>query len=199
MCLFFKNVTYSFCVTHIADLRLKFKHKICYKKKYNFLNLKHTPSYALCTRLIKRGNLIQIYKLINKFFYNELLFKKFSKISILSNFLFFYNKYYSFRDLNRVLYWKYTQLNCMFSHKAKFFKKKKQYATKLLFVTNQKRLLLCINFLKCLILLNVKRRKKNLTMNLFSPLFNYITVDKNNLVTKIKYRIYRQKLMQLQI
>jgi len=86
----------------------------------------------------------------------------------------------------------------MFSHKAKFFKKKKQYSTKLIFVTNQKRLLLAINFLKCLILLNVKRRKKNLTTNLFNPLYNYITIDKNNLVEKVKYRIYRQKLMQLQ-
>lgn len=192
------KLSYRFCITHIAELRSNFKHKICYKKKYNFLNLKHTPSYALSTRLIKRGNVIKIYKILNNFFYNELLRKKFSKISLLSNFLFFYNKYYSFRDINRVLYWKYSQLNCMFSHKAKFFKKKKQYSTKLIFVTNQKRLLLAINFLKCLILLNVKRRKKNLTTNLFNPLFNYITVDKNNLVEKVKYRIYRQKLMQLQ-
>lgn len=196
---FCKNITYHLCVAHIADLRSQFKHKICYKRKYQFLNLKHTPSYALCTRLRKRENTLQIYKLLNKFFYQELLRRRFYSIPLASNFLFFFNKYYSFRDINRVLHWKYTQLNCMFNHKVRFFKKKKSYATKLIFVTGNKRIVSCINFLKCLILLNVQRKKKNLTTDLFTPLYNYITVDKNSSVMKVKYRIYKQKLMQLQV
>ena len=77
-------------------------------------------------------------------------------------------------------------------------KKQKQQPLKLLFITGIKRTLLCINFLKYIILLRSKRKKKNLTLSLFSPLFNYITEDKNNAVLRVKYRIYKHKLMQLQ-
>lgn len=69
---------------------------------------------------------------------------------------------------------------------------------KLIFIKGVKRLLLCINFLKYLILLNCKRKKQNMNYNLFLPLFNYLTNDKNNLVLKVKYRLYKQKLIKLQ-
>lgn len=92
-----------FCVSDIAEMRDAFKHKMCYKKKYHFLDLKHTPSGALANRLMKRGNFLKVYKTLKKFYYKDMLRVSFNKIPSLSNFLFFYNKYNSFRDLDRVL------------------------------------------------------------------------------------------------
>ena len=85
-------------------MRKKFNHKICYKKKYNFLNLKNTPTYSLSTRLMKRGNFLKTYKLLKKFYNIFFLHLNFLKIPISSNFMFFYKKHYSFRDLDRVLF-----------------------------------------------------------------------------------------------
>jgi hypothetical protein len=55
-----------------------------------------------------------------------------------------------------------------------------------------------MNFIKCLILLNCKRKKKNMTYKIFLPLFNHLVDDKTSLILKIKYKIYRQKLIQMQ-
>ena len=88
----------------MGEMRYNFKHKICYKKKYQFLNLKHTPSYAITNRIMKKGKVLKIYKIFKKFYYKDMLYKNFHKIPPLSNFLFFFNKYYSFRDFDRVLY-----------------------------------------------------------------------------------------------
>ena len=97
-------------------MREKFSHKICYKKKYKFLNLKNTPSYSLATRLMKKGNFLKTYKLLKKFYNVFFLHQNFAKIPISSNFMFFYKKHYSFRDLDRVLFWKFNQLDSMFSY-----------------------------------------------------------------------------------
>ena len=160
MRLFCKNIKFLFCVKDIGDMRKDFQHKICYKKKYQFLNLKHTPSNSICTRLMKRGNFLKIYKVIKIFYYQYVLKKKFYSIPTSSNFLFFFRKYYSFRDIDRVLFWKFIQLESMFAYKVKIFKKKKKQSNKLLFITGIKRTLLCVNILKNLIVLNLKHKKK---------------------------------------
>lgn len=85
----------------------------------------------------------------------------------------------------------------MYAYKVKKLKKKKQQFKTFVFIKGVKRLLLCVNFIKYLILLKYKRKKKNLTTQFFNPLYNYLTEDKNSSVLKIKYRIYRQKLMQI--
>jgi hypothetical protein len=77
-------------------------------------------------------------------------------------------------------------------------KKKKKFNLNLIFITGLKRTLLCINIIKYLILMNLKRRKKNLSFFFLQPLFNYLMTDKVNSVIKIKYKIYKHKLMQLQ-
>lgn len=182
----------------MAKLRETFSHKICFKKKHFFLKLKQTPSSGLAGRLTKRGNFLKTYKLLKKFYYNYMLTKLFKKIPLTSNFLFFYNKYISFRDLDRVLMWKYKVLNCMFSHKSRHLRKKKKKFTKLIFISGKKKIILCMNFIKCLILLNCKRKKKNMTYKIFLPLFNHLVDDKTSLILKIKYKIYRQKLIQMQ-
>jgi hypothetical protein len=77
-------------------------------------------------------------------------------------------------------------------------KKKKKFNLNLLFITGLKRTLLCINIIKYVILMNLRRRKKNLNFLFLQPLFLYLMHDKVNSVIKIKYKIYKHKLMQLQ-
>lgn len=86
----------------------------------------------------------------------------------------------------------------MFSNKVRKIKKKKKKISKLVFITGKKRVVLCINFIKYLVLFKCGRKKKNITHKLFSPLFDYIVNDKGSNMLKIKYKIYKQKLMQLQ-
>ena len=87
----------------ILQNKKKLNYKICYKKKYYFLNFKNSSSQALSNRFMKRGNFLKIYKLLKKFYYIYILRNKFTNIPIMSNFLFFFNKYQSFRDFDRVL------------------------------------------------------------------------------------------------
>ena len=199
MIFFSTNIKYNFCVENILENKQAFQYKFCYKKKYNFLNLKHSPSQSLTNRLMKSGNFLKIYKLLKKFYYLYTLRNKFKSIPLMSNFLFFFNKYQSFRDFDRVLLWKYNSLDCMFTAKTrKIKKKKKKFNLNLLFITGLKRTLLCINIIKYIILMNLRRRKKNLSYTYLQPLFNYLMHDKVNSVIKIKYKIYKHKLMQLQ-
>ncbi len=178
----------------LKNLRQNFSLKICYKKKYNFLNLKHTPSHGLACRLTKKGNFIKSFKLLKKFYYVYILRLRKKTISIHSSFLFLYNKYASFKNFDRVLFWKFKSLNCMFSHKCKYFKKKKKTIKKLSFVFSKKRLLLSINFVKYLILLDCKRKEKKFQFKLFSPLYDFITNDRSNSVLKVKLQIYKLKI-----
>lgn len=180
------------------ELRKKFSLKLNYKKKYNFLNLKYTPSHALAARLTKRGNFIKSYRLLKNFYYIYILKIKKSTIDKKNNFLFLYSRYLSFKDFDRVLFWKYKSLNCMFSYKWKYLKKKKRSLSKISFVLSNKRLLLTMNFIKYMILLNCKRKKKKMQFNLFSPLYEFLINDKINSILKIKYKIYRLKLIQMQ-
>lgn len=88
----------------------------------------------------------------------------------------------------------------MFSTKTRKLSKKKgkKHNLNLVFINGLKRPLLCINIIKYLIFMNVRRKKKNLNYDLLSPLYNFLTNDKTNSVTKLKYKIYKHKLMQLQ-
>ena len=181
-------------------MKESFRYKMCYQKKYNFLNFKNLPSQAIANRLMKRGNYLKIYKLLKKFYYTYILRQKFSSIPLMSNFLFFYKKYQSFKDFDRVLLWKYNMLDCMFTAKNRKIKKnkKKNYNLNLLFITGLQRTILCINILKYVILMNLKRKKKNLSFNYLYPIFQYLMYDKSNSVIKVKFKIYKHKLMQLQ-
>ena len=153
-----KNITYGFCIVDIVDLKKKFQHKICFKKKHLFLKLKNSPTQSLTNRLTKKGNFLKVYKVLKKFYFQYILQKKFQSISLSSNFLFFFFKYNSFKDFDRVLLWKYNQLDCMFSFKAKKVKKKKNKLD-FLFITGIKRVLMCINIIKYLVL--IKKKIKN--------------------------------------
>lgn len=194
------NINFFFCVKDLLETKESFQYKMCYQKKYNFLNFKNLPSQAIANRLMKRGNYLKIYKLIKKFYYIFILRQKFNSIPLMSNFLFFYKKYQSFRDFDRVLLWKYNTLDCMFTAKTRKIKKnkKKNFNLNLLFITGLKRTILCINILKYVILMTLKRKKKNMSFQYLYPIFQYIMNDKVNSVIKVKYKIYKHKLMQLQ-
>ena len=97
------KITQHFCVIDLLENKKKFQYKICYKKKYKFLNLKHSASQSLTNRLMKRGNFLKIYKLVKTFYYKYIMREKFKSIPINSNYIFFYNKYQSFRDFDRIL------------------------------------------------------------------------------------------------
>lgn len=100
---FSNNLKYSFCISTLLENKKKFQFKMCYKKKYSFLNLKHNNSQILATRILKKGNFLKVYKLLKKFYYIYILKNMFNNISLNTNYKFFYNKYQSFRDFDRVL------------------------------------------------------------------------------------------------
>lgn len=87
----------------------------------------------------------------------------------------------------------------MFSAKTRKTKKnKKQINTiGLVFITGLKRSLFCLSLLKYVILLQLKRKKKNLTFDYLTPVFNYLMHDRQNSVISLKYKIYKHKLMQM--
>lgn len=122
----YKKLKNNFCIVDLLSNKKNFQYKICYKKKYSFLNLKNSTTQSISNRLMKRGKFLKVYKLLKKFYYNYILKTKFKSIPLMSNFLFFYNKYQSFRDFDRVLLWKYNTLDCMFSAKTRKIKKKKK-------------------------------------------------------------------------
>jgi len=99
-----KKYQYNFCLVTILSNRKNTQEKLCYKKKYKFLNLKQTATQQLSTRLMKRGNFLKIYKVVKKYYYMRVLRDLFYSIPMSSNFMFFFNKYQSFRDFDRVLH-----------------------------------------------------------------------------------------------
>jgi hypothetical protein len=99
-----KNYQYNFCIITILSNRKNTQEKLCYKKKYKFLNLKQTATQQLATRLMKRGNYLKVYKVIKKYYYMKVLGDMFYSIPMSSNFMFFFKKYQSFRDFDRVLH-----------------------------------------------------------------------------------------------
>lgn len=97
-------IKYKFSIETTALLNEKFQHKVCYKKKYNFLKMKDSLSKSIVTRIMRRGNFLKTYKLFKKFYNIILLRKHFKNISYLSNFIYLYKSFFSFRNLDKVLF-----------------------------------------------------------------------------------------------
>jgi hypothetical protein len=111
--------------------------------------------------------------------------------------LFLYKTYTSFKDLDRVLFWKYRSLNCLFNYKVKKFRKKKKKISNIKFVFKKKRLLISLNFIKCLVLLDCRRGIKKMQFKFFEALYDFIINDKSSLVLKVKLKIYKLKLAHM--
>ena len=97
------NIRHLFSVFDIGYMRQEFQHKICYKKKRAFLNLKNTPTKSLSTRLMKTGKFLKIYKLLRMYYLHFIIKNNCFHVPLASNFLFFYQRYQSFKDFDRVL------------------------------------------------------------------------------------------------
>ena len=149
---------------------------------------KDTPTRTLTGQLFRRGNFLKTYKLLKLFFNSYFLREIIPKELKTKIFVYYFNKYKSFKDLDRAFWWKLQQINCMFN-----LKKKK--VTYVYGVNGIKRVLLLFKWLKNLILLNYN--KKNHTVNLFKPLAHFLLAEKNNKLLNIKLKIYRVKLVEI--
>ena len=59
--------------------------------------------------------------------------------------------------------------------------------------------MLAINFLKYIILLSVKKNGNNMIPDYFLPLGNFLSKDRDSVLIKIKYRIYKKKLAKMRL
>ena len=193
---FFFNMKYKFSVKGLLSLKSKFAHKLVFNKKHAFIKKKSMPVQSLSCRFMNKGNFLKIYKQINYVYYKHFLRTKLKTTPLSSNFLFFFKKYDSFKSFDKTLFWRISQLDCIFSHKHNASKKKKTSSLNLKHISGVKRLLLCLNFLKFVIMLSISRKRKNLSYGLWDPLLKYITNEKDNLPLTLKYKIYRYKLSQ---
>lgn len=183
------SIVFKFSVQQIGSQRLKFQQKICFRQNLNHLKLKTTPSIAITSRLFRDGNFLRLYKKFQKAFFTSLL----SKVGVLpqnNEFKNLYYQYQSFRDLNRVLFWKLMSVNCLFNLK------KLKNTRILYYLKPDRRVVLVLLWLKNL----TKLRKKdyhNCSPLLFTSIFNFICSNKNtNEVYSLKLRVYRLRLVR---
>lgn len=97
------KLLFTFSVQQLGKQRLSFKHKICFKNSLDHLQLKTTPTLAVTGRLFRDGKFLRIYKLLRK----SVLAKVSNTAHQLphnNEFKNLYYRYYSFRDLDRVLF-----------------------------------------------------------------------------------------------
>ena len=180
---------YLFSVQQLATQRVKFQHKICFKQSLNFLRLKTTPSISITSRLYRDGNFLRIYKKLQQAFI-LLLLPEVNLLAQNNEFKNLFEQYQSFRDLNRVLFWKITSVNSLFNLKR--LKSKRI----LYYLKPNRRVVLVLLWLKSLIKLR-KKNFHNCSPNLFIPLFNFIKSNKNvNEVFSLKLRVYKLRLVR---
>jgi hypothetical protein len=109
-------VKFKYSVSQLESQRVKFQHKICFKPALQHLRLKSTPTIALATRVMRDGKFLAFYRLSQKFFIKTIL-KKVHRLPPNSEFKNFFYLYQSFKDFNRVLFWKLATINCLFNLK----------------------------------------------------------------------------------
>jgi hypothetical protein len=180
---------FNFSVQQLGVQREKFQHKICFKKDLNHLRLKSSPALAVTTRLFRDGNFLRLYKQLQKSFLINLL----STVHSLphnNEFKNLYYQYQSFRDLNRILFWKLMSVNCLFNIKK--LKNKRI----LFYLRPERRAILALLWLKNIVKLK-KQNHSNCSPSLFIPVFNFIRANKNvNDIFSLKLRVYKLRLVR---
>lgn len=180
---------FKFSIQQLGSQRSKFQHKICFKDSLYHLKLKTTPSISIASRLYRDGNFLRLYKKLQKNFQTHLL----TSVDFLpqnNEFKNLYEQYESFRDINRVFFWKLMSVNTMFNLK-KLKNKKILY-----YLRPERRVVLVLLWLKSLTKLR-KRDYNNLSPNLFKPIFDFICSNRGtNEVFGLKLRIYRLRLVR---
>lgn len=84
----------------------------------------------------------------------------------------------------------------MFSLKKQIVKKK--IIKNLIFITGIKRILLALNFIKILIV-SRQNKRKNHNYKMFTPVYHFIVKNKKSNVEHLKLKIYKLKLLKMQL
>lgn len=187
--MYVQSLKFFFSIQQLATQRVKFQHKICFKNSLNHLRLKTTPAITITSRLYRDGNFLRLYKKLQKAFLSILL-PQISSLPQNNEFKNLYEQYQSFRDINRVLFWKLMSVNSLFNIK-KLKNKRILY-----YLKPERRVALILLWLKNLTKLK-KKDHHNCSLELFTPVFNFIKSNKNsNDVFSLKLRVYKLRLVR---
>lgn len=178
---------FNFSVYQLAKQRLKFQHKICFREVNTHLRLKSSPVLSVTSRLFRDGNFLRLYKQSQLAFTNKLM-KEVFLLPQNNEFKNLFDRYYSFRDFNRILFWKIMSVNSLFNLK-KLKNKKILY-----YLRPERRHVLVLLWLKNIIRLS-KSNYKNCSVNLFNPILQFIYSNKDsNDIFKLKLKIYKIRM-----
>lgn len=187
--MYVNSLRFFFSMHQLSTQRVKFQHKICFKESNSHLKLKTTPAVSIASRLFRDGNFLRLYKQCQKSFVFDLT-EQVKSLPHNNEFKNLYNQYESFRDFNRVLFWKIMSVNCLFNLKT--LKKKRI----LYYLRVERRQVLILSWLKNLI----KMRKKNYdncSIDLYKPLLTFITTNRStNDVFSLKLKIYKLRMLR---
>lgn len=187
--MYVNTLKFHFSMHQLSTQRIKFQHKICYRETNSHLKLKTTPAVAVACRLFRDGNFLRIYKQTQKAFVFDLI-KQVRTLPHNNEFKNLFNQYESFKDFNRVLFWKIMSVNCLFNLK-KLKNKRILYYTRV-----ERRQVLVLLWLKNLIKLR-KKDHHNCSRNLLQPLLTFVSVNKNSSdVFNLKLRMYKLRMMR---
>lgn len=178
---------FNFSVYQLAKQRLKFQHKICFREVTTHLRLKSSPTSSLTSRLFRDGNYLRLYKKCQLAF-THILLKEVKFLPQNNEFKNLFDRYYSFRDFNRILFWKIMSVNSLFNLK-KLKNKKILY-----YLRPERRLVLVLLWLKNISRLS-KSNYKNCTPQLFTPILKFIYSNKDsNEIFRLKLKIYKIRM-----
>ncbi len=178
---------FSFSVQQLAKQRVKFQHKICFRETNEHLKLKSMPATSLATRLFRDGNFLRLYKKSQKSFTDTLL-RMVGTLPHNNEFKNLYDRHLSFRDFNRVLFWKIMSVNSLFNLKK--LKNKRI----LFYLRPERRAVLVLLWLKNIIRLQ-KSDFKNASPKLLQPALSFIYSNKDsNDIFKLKLKIYKLRM-----
>ncbi len=181
------NLKFSYSVQQLGKQRIKFQHKICFKPSNEHLKLKTMPAISIASRLFRDGNFLRLYKQSQKSFIYILL-NVINQLPHNNEFKNLFDRHFSFRDFNRVLFWKIMSVNSLFNLK-KLKNKRILY-----YLKPEKRAVLVLLWLKSLVKLH-KKNYKNLTPQLLIPVLQFVYSNKDvNNIFGLKLRIYKLRM-----
>lgn len=187
--MYVRKLIASFSVQQLGKQRVSFRHKICFKESLNYLGLKTTPTIAITARLFRDGNFLRLYRQTQRAFFKYIL-NIVPHLPHNNEFKNLYFRYYSFRDFNRILFWKIMSVNSLFNLK-KLSKKRIIY-----YLPKERRQVVILLWLKSIIKLT-KRDYGNCRPELLKPLIKFIYTNKNtNEIFGLKLKIYKMRMLR---
>lgn len=178
-----------FSVQQLAKQRVAFRHKICFKESLTYLGLKTTPTIAVTARLFRDGNFLRLYRQTQKAFFKYIP-SLVAQLPHNNEFKNLYFRYYSFRDFNRILFWKIMSVNTLFNLKKLSNKRIIYYLPK------ERRQVVILLWLKSIIKL-AKSDYNNCRVDLLKPLIKFVYTNKNtNEIFVLKLKIYKMRMLR---